>query len=146
LWIKRALLEDISAIEAIEQSATSAWSRSHIEDEIRHPGGIALVIRQEHEGLVGWCCSRLLPPDAELLKITILPEFRNSGCGSSLLVEVMKQCLQNGCESLFLEVRKTNYQALSFYRKHGFLQIGLRKDYYGNPLEDGLILKKFLTY
>ena len=49
-----------------------------------------------------------------------------------------------GSQSLTLEVRASNASARSLYEKLGFEQIGCRKNYYRNPKEDALILKKTL--
>ena len=43
---------------------------------------------------------------------------------------------------LTLEVRESNDSARALYAKLGFLQAGLRKNYYRNPKEDALILRK----
>jgi [ribosomal protein S18]-alanine N-acetyltransferase len=143
LWIRLADLGDTAAVTAIEQSAPSSWSASQIEDEIRHHNETILVVCpvRDHKP-IGWCCLRYLPPEAELLKITILPRFRNSGYGSFLLAEAIAQSRANGCRELFLEVRQSNLQAQLFYRSNGFHQVGLRKKYYQDPQEDGFILTK----
>ncbi len=135
--------EDLAALTIIEQSAPSSWSASHIESEIRLRGGIILAIcPAPGHTPIGWCCIRYLAPEAELLKITILPRFRNSGYGSYLLAEAIERSRENGCRQLFLEVRQNNVEAQIFYRSKGFHQVGLRKNYYHDPQEDALILAK----
>jgi len=44
-----------------------------------------------------------------------------------------------------LEVRASNDVARSLYAKSGFVAIGLRKDYYVEPLEDALVLARPLA-
>ena len=51
---------------------------------------------------------------------------------------------QKGSSSLTLEVRSSNLGAIALYEKLGFTQVGLRKNYYRNPKEDALILRKIL--
>lgn len=41
-----------------------------------------------------------------------------------------------------LEVRVSNQQAISIYRKLGFHEVGCRKNFYTAPVEDGLIMTK----
>ena len=47
-----------------------------------------------------------------------------------------------GVSSLTLEVRASNYPAISLYEKLGFIQVGRRPGYYRSPREDALILQK----
>ena len=54
-------------------------------------------------------------------------------------VEELKK-LDSHC--LTLEVRASNEPAKQLYEKLGFLQVGCRKNYYRNPREDALILRK----
>jgi ribosomal-protein-alanine N-acetyltransferase len=46
---------------------------------------------------------------------------------------------------LYLEVRVSNEGAQSLYAKNGFVQVGQRRNYYIEPLEDALVLRKLLT-
>lgn len=41
-----------------------------------------------------------------------------------------------------LEVRASNEPAVSVYRKLGFEEVGRRKNYYRNPKEDALIMRR----
>jgi ribosomal-protein-alanine N-acetyltransferase len=43
--------------------------------------------------------------------------------------------------AVFLEVRESNEAALALYRKRGFEQVGVRKQYYDRPQEDARILR-----
>ena len=53
-----------------------------------------------------------------------------------------EQLRQRGSKALTLEVRDSNVPAIALYEKLGFLQVGCRKNYYHNPREDALILRK----
>jgi ribosomal-protein-alanine N-acetyltransferase len=45
-----------------------------------------------------------------------------------------------GAKTMTLEVRVTNHIAQSLYRKLGFQNGGLRKNYYSDNQEDGLVM------
>ena len=41
-----------------------------------------------------------------------------------------------------LEVRESNQAAIELYRSLGFVAVGTRRNYYSQPLEDALLLRK----
>ena len=55
------------------------------------------------------------------------------------LVDELK-AIESRC--LTLEVRASNVPAISLYEKLGFAEVGRRKNYYRNPREDALIMRK----
>jgi [ribosomal protein S18]-alanine N-acetyltransferase len=145
LHIRPAGQEDITDIAAIEKTAQSAWSYAQIKAELEHSNTTILVAaKNRHKSIVGWCCARHIPPEAELLKITLMPQHRRSGIGSALISTLFKHCLKTQCNEIYLEVRLKNQAALQFYRKIGFLRLAQRKNYYRDPIDDCLIFKKFL--
>jgi ribosomal-protein-alanine N-acetyltransferase len=45
-------------------------------------------------------------------------------------------------ERVLLEVREGNEKAKNFYKKHGFVTIAKRANYYQSPLDDALVMEK----
>ena len=41
---------------------------------------------------------------------------------------------------MYLEVRSSNDRALEIYRRFGFAEVGVRRDYYDEPREDARIM------
>ena len=62
------------------------------------------------------------------------------GIASALMRQLMTELRAIGSEKLTLEVRASNMPARGLYAKLGFVQVGLRKNYYRDPKEDALIL------
>jgi len=144
LQIHSANLDDLKAIEEIEQSAPSSWSQPLIISELHQSNAIQLVaFKEDRKKIIGWCCARLLLPESELLKITVTTHLRRSGVGSLLLRHLIKDCDIAGCSSIFLEVREKNINARSFYKKVGFEEKGIRKKYYTEPADNAIILQKY---
>ena len=142
MQIRRARQDDIAIIAKIEESAPSAWKASQIAQELAHENGISLVALREKTWVpVGWCCARILPPEAELLKITILPEHQKTGIGTLLLEFLVDSCLRCKCNSLFAEVRENNTSARKFYQKVGFQETGRRENYYRDPVDNCITLQ-----
>ena len=70
------------------------------------------------------------------------PDFRRRGIAEALVNELVARLKSRESRSLTLEVRASNLSAITLYEKLGFSQIGRRKNYYRNPREDALILRK----
>ncbi|MDO5716277.1 MAG: GNAT family N-acetyltransferase [Tissierellia bacterium] len=88
---------------------------------------IALGIEGKAYLLLQW-----IPPEAEILYLAVEASFRRQGMARAMMETFVGQY---GPESIFLEVRETNEEALSFYRKEGFCAMGRRVDYYGVGLD-----------
>lgn len=91
--------------------------------------------------LQGFVIASLSGPEAEIYNIAVDPNYQHQGIGQGLMTELKRNLAFNGVKDLFLEVRSTNLAAQNFYKNQGFTVIGLRKNYYSNPKEDGLVLK-----
>ena len=81
---------------------------------------------------------------ADLLDIAVEPSLRKNGTGSALMQFMCDECKSRGVKEIFLEVRTTNAGAIALYKKFGFEQISVRKNYYSSPLCDGLVMRKTL--
>jgi ribosomal-protein-alanine acetyltransferase len=63
----------------------------------------------------------------EIIQIMVHPDCRRSGLGTRLLHHFIDDANARTCR---LEVRADNIQARSFYRKFGFVEDGVRENYY----------------
>ena len=77
-----------------------------------------------------------------MMNIAVHPDFRRQGIAEALVDALMTELHEQGSRCLTLEVRASNESAKQLYRKLGFIPIGKRPNYYFNPREDALILRK----
>ena len=106
-------------------------------------GAIALLA-EDAEGLAGYVLGRVVVDQAEILSIAAAPRCRRSGIGRRLLDTVLATMVERGAISVWLEVRVSNVAARALYEAAGFVATGLRRDYYRQPLEDALVLRREL--
>lgn len=132
---------DLAAVAAIERPELSAWSETSIAGELYRPDSLVVVVCRS-DRVVGWGCCRHSAFEAELLKIGVAPLMRRQGLGSILLGTCITLLQQRGIGELFLEVRSLNHPALCFYLNSGFTEVGRRINYYRQPSDDALVLKK----
>jgi ribosomal-protein-alanine N-acetyltransferase len=75
--------------------------------------------------------------ESEILNLAVSPEHRRRGIGRALLLAACEQAA-----TFFLEVRRNNHGGIEFYRQCGFREAGRRKDYYRNPPEDAIVMRR----
>ena len=76
----------------------------------------------------------------EIYDIETIPEARNRGLAKKILAEVIDYAQKNGAEKIFLEVRESNEIAINLYKKSGFEEYLVRKNYYSNPNENAVCM------
>lgn len=141
IHVRPADLLDLVSIQTIEQISYSPYSLSQLSAELHQKNSLVLVA-VSGQTVIGWCAGRLIPPEAELLKIAVHPDYRRQGVAAILLDYLEKKLAGNTVTDVYLEVRSMNEAAVKFYLKFGFFQVGLRKKYYSSPQDDALIYKK----
>ena len=129
----------IATLEA--ESFSLPWEESAIRAELENPLALWLVWA-EGERVLGYVGSQTCFEDADILNVAVLPAARRRGIAEALLRELEAWLSARGAERITLELRASNETAFALYRKLGYGQVGLRKNYYEKPREDALILQK----
>jgi ribosomal-protein-alanine N-acetyltransferase len=140
----RAMQEgDLLAVAAIEAASFSdAWPRSAFA-ELMPRGYARLRVAVAANGEVcGYCVLLLAGGEGEIANIATHPAWRGRGVGRSLLREALAAADEALAEAIFLEVRESNAAARALYAAQGFVQVGRRKQYYQQPTEDALVMRR----
>lgn len=136
--------EDVPEVLTIEKASfTTPWSEILFMNEIFKPRSMpkaALI----GEKIVGYICANYLLDEGHVLNVTVHPDFRKQGIASKLVSYMVRQLGQEGCRTIYLEVRASNEAALMMYQKAGFRIISARKAYYTLPIEDAVIMALYL--
>ena len=80
---------------------------------------------------------RRLVDETEILNLAVSPEVRRRGVATALVRHLADMHLGD----VLLEVRASNTAARALYRSLGFVEQGLRKGYYRDPVDDALLLR-----
>jgi ribosomal-protein-alanine N-acetyltransferase len=118
----------------------AAWSEESFEALLDTPGTFALLARISGKE-AGFILARAVADEAEILSLGVVPPARGKGVGKHLIAAAADRCLGAGAKRLFLEVGDENKPAMGLYRRLGFLEVGRRRGYYRDGLEDALTLK-----
>ena len=132
----------IEQIAKLEQVCFSMpWSRNASTSELTHPRSL-WIVAVDGETVIGYVGSQSVLGEADMMNIAVDPNYRRQGVAQKLVDNLILRLRTDGVRCLTLEVRASNIAAISLYEKNGFIQVGRRPNYYTNPKEDALILRK----
>lgn len=119
------------------------WSENSIASELDNKLALWLVA-VENDTVVGYIGSQTVLDETDMMNVAVHPSHRRCGIAEALVSALSAALKELGSVSLTLEVRASNEPAKALYEKLGFVQVGRRPNYYRNPKEDALILRKML--
>jgi len=132
---------DVERVAELEAAAFgSPWEAATFRRLLGRSGAELLVVEVADE-LVGYAVLWCILDQGELANIAVDPAWQRRGIGGRLLERVLARARDRGVSDLFLEVREGNAVARELYLRRGFLQIGVRRNYYDSPREDACVLR-----
>ncbi|HXK60839.1 MAG TPA: ribosomal protein S18-alanine N-acetyltransferase [Acidobacteriota bacterium] len=142
--IRLATFEDIPALQRLDTlCALNGWNAEIYKSLILNDS-CEVTVWTNDRSVIGFCAIRTVKPEVELLKIGVHPRCQGQGIGAALLNRALNSAVSAGCQECFLEVRWGNERALAFYIKEGFEMVGIRRQYYRDPVEDARVMRKKL--
>lgn len=129
-------LNEINLIE--QDSFKEPWSKEAYEKEISNPLANYRVITFEDKVVAYGGFWKILD-EADINNIAVKKEFRGMGFGKMLMNALIEDAKSQNIKAMTLEVRVTNESAIALYKKLGFKEAGIRKNYYSDK-EDALIM------
>lgn len=140
--IRKMTQTDVHQLADLEKICFSdPWSVSAFEYELNNPLSLWLVAVEDGE-VLGYVGTQTVIDESDMMNIAVLPRCRRQGIAEKLIDVLVDTLMERGSKSLTLEVRVSNSPAIALYEKLGFVQVGRRPNYYRNPKEDALILRK----
>ncbi len=117
------------------------WSETSVVSELENELSHWLVCLVD-ECVAGYVGTQTVMGETDMMNIAVHPDYRRRHIAAGLLQRLLEDLQAMGSHSLTLEVRASNESARRLYDSFGFSQVGLRRNYYHNPKEDALILRK----
>jgi ribosomal-protein-alanine N-acetyltransferase len=131
-------IADRAAVLALEaESFANPWRADTFEKMLTSPVSQVYVARLDDRTLAAFCACWVVDDEMHVNTVAVDVRHRRRGIAEHLLREALRQA---GVRTATLEVRRSNDAALGLYRKLGFEVRAVRRAYYQNPVEDGLIL------
>ena len=136
-------LEHIDGVLEVDSLSFSIpWSRSSFEKEAVQNDFARYVVAVDKGKVIGYAGLWIIAGEGQITNIAIHPDFRGKGAACKMLETLIDICLCKSVSDMTLEVRKSNLAAINLYKKHGFVEEGLRKQFYADNKEDALIMWK----
>ena len=137
--MKACHVSDVASLEAI--CFSDPWSEKSVASELDNPLSLWLVAEEEG-AVVGYVGSQTVLDETDMMNVAVHPDHRRKGIAAALIEALIPALKARGSRCLTLEVRESNAPAVALYASLGFERIGLRKNYYRNPRENAIILRK----
>jgi ribosomal-protein-alanine N-acetyltransferase len=118
-----------------------SWSLESIEKELTNKFARYVTLKN-NDKVIGFGGMWVIFEEAHITNIALHPEYRRMGYSHIILDSLEAICKKEGVTAMTLEVRASNIAAQKLYEHHGFKVEGIRKGYYEDNKEDGLIMWK----
>ena len=113
----------------------SPWTLEQIQADLSQDQ-TWYALAYDGEEVIGFLAVQENLFESEVLQIAVKKAYQDQGIASALFDQLPIN------KEIFLEVRKSNNRAQAFYKKEKMAVIAERKDYYHDPVEDAIIMKR----
>ncbi len=138
--------DDIHAVVAINTTTLPEHYSDYFYYEILSEFPETFLVSEIGELVVGYIMCRVeygfshlrrfgLARKGHVVSVAVLPEHRGKGVGSSLIEYCQGEMAKKSCKEVYLEVRVSNEQAISLYRRLNYKLVSRLEGYYrdGEP-------------
>ncbi len=136
--MRRRDLRSVLRIEA--QVYPRPWTLTLYLSELNLRSGRHYVVARAGGRLVGYSGLLFTADEAHVTTLAVDPDLHRQRIGTRLLLHQAHVARDHGARHLTLEVRVSNLAAQELYRRFGFRSEGVRKNYYAEVNEDGLVM------
>ena len=127
LHVFRLSADALDAVYELETSAhTHPWSRSLLESGLSRYACWGI---QSEGQWIGFAIVSLVAGEAELLDFVVSPQRQGQGIGTCFVAWLTERVAQDASR-FYLEVRASNASAIALYQAAGFVEVGIRPNYY----------------
>ncbi len=134
-------VKDIPDVVKIEAEAfATPWTTEVFEHEMAGNNYAHYIVATDGNQVIGHCGMWIVLDECHITNIAVLKSYRGYGIGENLLSEAVRLCRELDVNLMTLEVRVSNEVAQNMYRKFGFQDGGIRKNYYTDNRENALVM------
>ena len=124
---------DLENIQSNYSKFPNIWDYNTLEEDYKNA---KYLVAKQNDEIVGFLGTKTIFNELEIMNIVTRQDKQNKGIASSLLSYVIRK---NIVDKINLEVNEHNINAIKLYRKFGFQDVGIRKNYY-NGTDDAIMM------
>lgn len=109
-----------------------------------YEAGAGFLVAQLAQAIVGYIIFWINEGRGHIIVIAVDSKYQNMQVGSLLLKKAFFIFRRNNINKVLLEVRKSNTNAIRFYKKNGFIKIDEAENYYDD--NESAIIMQYSIY
>jgi len=138
--IRRMTAADINLVgELARELFKDEWSQETWIAEINNNISYYTVLEIDNQ-IVGYAGYWLVAGEAQIIRIAVARKLQGQGFGNLLVADMVERAIREGALAVSLEVRESNIPARKVYEKNGFVESGIRPNYYQDNHENAVIM------
>lgn len=142
--IRKMTERDLAAVMQIEEEAFSLpWSIESYLGELRNQFANYRVCDVEGQ-IAAYAGIWVVFEDAHITNVAVGAKYRSMGMGKALMRAAENIAREKKALRILLEVRPSNTVARKMYSELGYMETGLRQNYYSDNQEDAILMTRFL--
>jgi len=102
---------------------------------------VAVPLANTENTVIGFIGGAVREEHGHISGIAVDKDYRRRGVGKGLIKAVEREFLTNAFDTVTLEVRKSNWDAIRFYEQQGYKRAYIVKGYYADG-EDAIVYAK----
>lgn len=141
--LRRAIASDSQMLAELDLECFAIpWSEASFAADLADLEKAFYLVWEFEGKLVGYGGYWRVLDEGEIMNVAVAPEWRRRGLADGLLQGLIRQAEIEQLRCLTLEVREGNLAARALYNRHGFVESGLRRNYYADNSENAIIMLK----
>ena len=141
--VRKMKLGDIEQVHSIEISTfPNPWSKDAFTKELTINKQSLYMVIEEDNNILAYAGLWNIVGEGYITNIAVQKGRRGVGLGRKITEALIEEGRKHGIKAFTLEVRISNKNAISLYKKLGFEISGVRKNFYEKPIEDAFIMWK----
>ena len=143
--VRQMEVDDLQKVMVIEnENFSMPWTEKGFLTFLLRYDTLFLVVEEDDE-IIGFGGALLVLDEGDIVNVAVKKSRQREGIGKLLVESLVRLAAEIGTVVLHLEVRVSNEEARSLYRRTGFEEVTIRQNYYEEPREDAITMSRKIS-